>query len=112
MAPSRPERASARRGVPLSRPVVQTLVAMKALSRVPAAASRSPTTPSAAPYIGEVSITEPPASNSTLRTSASGARSSGLAPTSKVRQVPQPTTGSISPEEGILRWCMRLPAVD
>src|SRR5580704_7297887 len=39
--------------MPLSQPEVQTLVAMKALSRVPAAASRSPTTPSAAPYIGE-----------------------------------------------------------
>ena len=89
--------------MPLSRPDVHTLVAMKALLRVPAAASRSPITPSAAPYIGEVSITEPPASNSTASTSASGARSSGRRPTSKVRQVPQPTTGSISPEEGILR---------
>ena len=95
--------------MPLSRPEVQTLVAMKALLRVPAAASRSPTTASAAPYIGEVSITEPPASNRTLSTSASGARSSGRRPTSKVRQVPQPTMGSISPEEGILRWCMRVP---
>ena len=98
--------------MPLSRPDVHTLVAMKALLRVPirrGAASRSPITPSAAPYIGEVSITEPPASNSTASTSASGARSSGRRPTSKVRQVPQPTMGSISPEEGILRWCMRAP---
>ena len=70
--------------MPLSRPDVQTLVAMKALSRVPAAASRSPTTPSAAPYIGELSITEPPASNNDRSTSTSGARCCGDAPTSKV----------------------------
>ena len=89
--------------MPLSRPEVQTLVARKALLRVPAAASRSPTTPSAGPYIGELSITEPPAANRISSTPASGRRSSGRLPTSKVRQVPQPTTGSISPEEGILR---------
>ena len=95
--------------MPASRPWVQTLVARNALSRVPAAASRSPTTPSDWPYIGELSITEPPASNSTFSTSARGARSAADGPTSKVCQVPQPTTGSASPVEGILRVCMRGP---
>ena len=79
------------------------------MSRVPAAASRSPTTSSARPYIGELSIAEPPASNSTFSTSARGARSAGEGPTSKVCQVPQPTTGSASPVAGILRVCMRGP---
>jgi hypothetical protein len=93
--------------MPASRPWVQTLVARKALSRVPAAASRSPTTPSDLPYIGELSITEPPASNSTFSTSARGCRSAGAGPTSKVCQVPQPITPSGSPLDVMARVCMR-----
>src|SRR5213079_1767841 len=61
---------------------------------------------SAAPYIGEESITDPPLSNRICRTSTNGARSAGLWPTSKVRHVPQPTTGNGAPLDGIGGICI------
>ena len=48
--------------MPASRPRVHTFVAMKARDARPAA-SRSPTMPSARPYIGELSMTLPPEAN-------------------------------------------------
>src|SRR5918994_4714202 len=87
--------------MPASRPRVQTLVAMKARSRASSSATRSPTTPPARPYIGELSITVPPPLNSVRRTLWSGRRWLGEGPTSNVYQVPHPTTGSISPVVGI-----------
>ena len=96
--------------MPASRPEVQTLVARKALSRVPAAASRSPTTPSALPYIGELSITEPPASNSTRQhlgeRRALGRRGGRHRRSARCRSRPR---AAVSPVEGILRVCMRGP---
>src|SRR5436309_3298031 len=88
---------------PASRPVVQTLVARKSASRIPSSAPRSPTTPSAAPYIGDESITRPPSSKKRCRTSLSGSRGAADAPTSKVRHVPRPTAGIVSPPCGMGR---------
>src|SRR5438132_539940 len=88
---------------PASRPVVQTLVARKSASRIPSSAPRSPTTPSAAPYIGDESITRPPSSKKRCRTSLSGSRGAADAPTSKVRDVPRPTAGIVSPPCGMGR---------
>src|SRR5690606_27844124 len=65
--------------------------------------TRSPTTCSERPYIGEESTTEPPASTSRPSTSPSSARSAAFGPTSKVCHVPTPTTGSRSPLDGIGR---------
>src|SRR2546422_5978708 len=88
---------------PASRPVVQTLVARKSASRIPSSAPRSPTTPSAAPYIGDESITRPPSSKKRCRTSLSGSRGAADALTSKVRHVPRPTAGIVSPPCGMGR---------
>src|SRR2546422_731287 len=88
---------------PASRPLVQTLVARNSLSVIARSAARSPTTDSAAPYIGEESTTRPPSSARSFRTSRSGARSVGDAPTSKVRHVPSPTAGIVSPLDGMGR---------
>src|SRR5690349_21244674 len=92
--------------MPSSRPLVQTLVAMKSLSRKPSSAMRSPATDSAAPYMGEESTTLPPAFENAASTSRNGARSAAPAPTLNTCQVPRPTAGSSSPEEGILRVMM------
>ena len=67
----------------------------------------SPTTDSAAPYIGEESTTRPPASENVRRTSRSGARAPGSPRTSKVCQVPMPMAGSSSPETGMRLAMMR-----
>src|SRR5437867_11556719 len=45
---------------PASRPLVQTLVARNSLSVIASSDARSPTTDSAAPYIGDESTTRPP----------------------------------------------------
>ena len=92
--------------MPASRPRVHTLVAINALSCAFIVVSNSPTTVSAAPYIGDESITEPPLSNRIRRTSSSWVRSAGPWPTSKVRHVPQPTSGSGARFEGIGRVCI------
>jgi len=68
--------------MPAWRPRVQTLVAMKVRSGSGAAASRSPSTASARPYIGELSNTLPPALRSVRTTSASVLSFSVSAPTS------------------------------
>src|SRR5262245_53174387 len=81
---------------PASRPLVQTFVARKSLSVIPSSAARSPTTDSAAPYIGDESTTRPPNSTRLFSTSLSGARSAGESPTSKTRHVPSPTIGIAS----------------
>src|SRR5256885_371453 len=86
---------------PASRPRVQTLVARKSLSVIARSVARSPTTDSAAPYIGEESTTRPPRPTNCRRTSLSGARSAAEAPTSKVRHVPTPTVGIRSPLDGM-----------
>src|SRR2546426_9520334 len=72
-------------------------------SRTPSSAPRSPTTPSAAPYIGDESITRPPSWKKRCRTSLSGSRGAADAPTSKVRHVPRPTAGIVSPPCGMGR---------
>ena len=86
---------------PASLPLVQTLVARNALAWAFDSASRSPTTCSDEPYMGEESIVLPPASNRTRRTSLNGLRAAASAPTSKVCQVPRPTIGNSSPVFGI-----------
>src|SRR5713226_8376435 len=88
---------------PASRPLVQTLVARKSLSVTPRSAARSPTTDSAAPYIGEESITRPPSSTSRSSVCLRGSRSPADAPTSNARHVPSPTAGSVSPLDGMGR---------
>jgi hypothetical protein len=59
--------------------------------------------PSARPYIGEVSIIRPPASTSACTTARKRPRAGSSAPTSNTCQVPSPTTGIGSPEDGIGR---------
>jgi hypothetical protein len=63
--------------MPRSRPVVHTLVARKARGRAASSANKSPVTASARPYIGELSITRPPASSSARRTSRGGCLAAG-----------------------------------
>ena len=94
--------------MPASRPLVQTLVARKALARCFDAASRSPVTASARPYIGELSITLPPAANSASSTPGRRWYSALPGATSKPIQVPQPTTGRASRVEGMGRVFMRM----
>ncbi|CAH2404523.1 conserved hypothetical protein [Mesorhizobium ventifaucium] len=53
--------------------------------------------------MGEESIMRPPAAKKAAITSAHSSRSTGSSPTLKVIQVPSPTAGSISPEEGTAR---------
>lgn len=53
--------------------------------------------------MGEESIMRPPAAKKAAITSAHSSRSTGSSPTLKVIQVPRPTAGSISPEEGTAR---------
>src|SRR6516164_2962654 len=95
--------------IPCSRAEIQTLVARKARLRARIAASKSPTTASARPYIGEVSITDAPPSNSACRIARRLSRAAALppasptSPASNVCQVPSPITGSISPLFGIGR---------
>src|SRR5262249_9452926 len=53
------------------------------------------------PYFGDESITFPPRRLNSARTSSSGFLSFGEVPTSKVAQVPNPSTGIASPVFGI-----------
>src|SRR5712671_4386611 len=92
--------------MPSSLPLVQTLLARNARFFSPRSSNTSPTVVSERPYIGEESITLPPASNSVRTTWTSAARSE----VSKVRQVPIPITGSCSPVLGMGR--VRMPAAD
>jgi hypothetical protein len=92
---------------PADRPRVQTLVASQNFGRSSSSAIRSPSTCSERPYIGEVSITEPPAPAKSCSTSRSGARCPGSLPTSKVFDDPMPMTGRASSLPGILRVTMR-----
>ena len=89
--------------MPASRPKVQTLVATKSLPARPSSAESSPTTCSAAPYIGEASTTVPPSSTSVRKVSRAAARSRPLRGTSNASQVPSPTAGMRSPVRGIGR---------
>ncbi len=89
--------------IPRSLPCVQTLVARKSLSWIPSVSARSPITCSARPYIGDESITRPPSFTKSDKTSSSSFRLSGARSTSNVRHVPNPITGSFSPDEGIAR---------
>ena len=75
-------------------------------SRAFISASRVPTTASARPYMGEESITLPPASSRMRSTSLRWSSAARSAPTSKACQVPSPTTGSGSLVEGIGRVSM------
>ena len=84
-------------------PVVQTLVAKKSESRSASLVARSPITSSARPYMGDESITCPPSFTKSENTSSSGLRSTSDDPTSKTCQVPRPSTGIFSPDEGIGR---------
>src|SRR5436190_11656804 len=53
--------------------------------------------------MGDVSITRPSSFTNSDRTSSSCRRLSAVRSTSKLRQVPNPITGSFSPDEGIAR---------
>src|SRR6266496_1722944 len=55
------------------------------------------------PYIGDESITLPPASTKLRMTSVHASRATGSSPTLNVIQLPRPTTGSVSPVDGIGR---------
>ncbi len=88
---------------PLSRPVVHTLVARNARGRAARSATRSPLTPSARPYIGELSIILALEAKSRRTTSRNGRRAFSSAPTSNTGQVPRPMTGIASPVDGIGR---------
>src|SRR6266446_812976 len=59
------------------------------------------------PYMGEESITVPPASKKAAMTATASSRSTGSVPTLKVIQVPRPTTGMDTPEDGITRVSSR-----
>src|SRR5437867_5460741 len=87
--------------MPASRPLVQTLVARNRCSRTPSSATRSPTTLSDLPYMGDESMTLPPKRTNSRNTSLSGSREDCPAPTSKVCQVPRPTASKDSPVFGI-----------
>src|SRR5262249_41440989 len=76
------------------------LVAMKSFRRSASLAAMSPTTSSDCPYMGDESMRRPPSSTNAPSTSSSGVRSAEVDPTSKVCQVPRPTTGIVSPVEG------------
>ncbi len=89
--------------IPACLPLVQTLVARKSELRRCSSLVRSPITLSARPYIGELSITLPPSWTKRARTSLSGCRSLGEAPTSNTCQVPRPTAGIFSPVAGMAR---------
>src|ERR1051326_2183246 len=89
--------------MPTSLPLVHTFVARKTRGRNPNSGTRSPTTVSALPYIGDESIMRPPASTNSRNTSLSGARAAALSPKSKACQVPSPMTGIASPVDGIGR---------
>jgi len=66
--------------------------------------SKSPRKPSAWPYIGDESMTPPPAAKKRCNTSRRCARCTRSSPTSKVSQVPMPTAGRIrAREEGTLQ---------
>src|SRR5262249_6901393 len=52
-------------------------------------------------YIGEESIIRPPAAKNAAITAAHSSRSLASLPTLNVIQLPRPTTGSISPVDGI-----------
>src|SRR5215831_5593383 len=88
---------------PALRPLVHTFVARNSLSVIASSRARSPTTDSAAPYIGDESTTRPPSSTRLLSTSRSGARSASPPPTSNTRHVPNPTAGIVSPLAGMGR---------
>ena len=55
------------------------------------------------PYIGDESMTRPPAAKKLRMTSAQLSRATRSLPTLKVIQLPSPITGSASPLEGIGR---------
>src|SRR3569623_600179 len=92
--------------MPARLPPVQTFVATKASSRSWCRERRSPTTSSALPYIGELSTTRPPQSNSASSTWPRCAIPTGSRPTSNPSHVPQPMTGSGIAVEGMRRVCM------
>ena len=62
------------------------------------------------PYIGEELIMRPPPAKKARITSAQASRASGSLPTLKVRQLPSPTSGSRSPDDGIGRVSSGAPA--
>src|SRR5436305_2839018 len=97
--------------IPASLPLVHTFVARKTRGRNPISATRSPTTVSALPYIGEVSIRRAPAPVNRVSTSFSGMRAAALLPTSKACQVPSLMTGIASPEDGIGRVIISAVAI-
>src|SRR5438552_89243 len=89
-----------RRQRPAARALVQTFVATNSVPAIPSSDASAPTTPSAAPYIGDESITRPPSSTNRRKTSRRGSRSAVVAPTSNVCHVPRPTAGIVSPLDG------------
>jgi hypothetical protein len=53
------------------------------------------------PYIGDESTSRPPAAKKARITSADSCRPRGSLPTLNVIQVPRPTTGTCSPDDGM-----------
>jgi hypothetical protein len=86
--------------------VVHTFVAIHSLSVTFNSAASLPITFSDRPYIGELSITFPPASTNARNTFLIGDNSFSESPTSKVIHEPNPIAGINSPEAGIFRVTM------
>src|SRR6266540_2794512 len=82
---------------------IQTLSAEKSCDGLPSFARLYPITSCEEPYIGEESIRRPPSRKKARTTSAHESRATGSSPTLNVIQLPSPTTGSLSPVEGIGR---------
>lgn len=82
---------------------VQTFSAENSVSGRPSLSRPYPITGCEEPYMGEESIIFPPASKNAVITSAHSSRSTGSSPTLKVIQVPRPTAGIASPEDGMVR---------
>src|SRR6266542_3292036 len=82
---------------------IQTLSAEKSCGGLPSLRRLYPITSCEEPYIGEESIRRPPSWKKARTTSAQESRATGSSPTLNVIQLPSPTTGSLSPVEGIGR---------
>src|ERR1700741_1992101 len=91
--------------MPSCLPVVHTLVATNVSPCCGRIASRSPTTSSALPYMGEESITRPPAPNNSSSTLPRWPWAAASRPTSKPSHVPHPMTGKGCDVEGTRRVC-------
>ena len=95
---------------PVSASGVHTLVALNIQSCRASLSRAYPITSSEDPYIGDESITVPPASKKAFRTRVRASRSRVLPPTLNVIQDPMPITGTWRLDFGIVRRIGTPPA--